>query len=244
MSAASFGPGDVGVRPRAPPAPGRTPGRCGAARPAASRPRRPAPSAARRRPARGRRATRSRDRSSNGIAVSQLALGCVSARSKMCSAGDAGSLVRERRVARPVDLVGERERGGVAPGEVRADRRAWRAGPEDRPVADVAVERIGAAERVVGLGQPPDVVVADGLAVAAADPDLVVERPRWVVPHPQQPVGAELRLGGEVGRAAPAPIWAGKSRTPVSSRSIGVGRGRAGTSGSRPRPTSRPTRRS
>jgi hypothetical protein len=72
-------------------------------------------------------------------------------------------------------------------------------GAEDGAVADVAVEWVAAAEGVVGLGQPPDVVVADGLGVAVADADLVVQGPGGVVPHVLQEAQAELRLGGEVG---------------------------------------------
>ena len=41
-------------------------------------------------------------------------------------------------------------------------------------------------------------MVADGLGVPGTDADLVVEGPRRVVPHLQQPLGAEPSLGREV----------------------------------------------
>ena len=71
------------------------------------------------------------------------------------------------------------------------------AGSEDRPVADVAVQRASAAVGVVGLRQPPDVMVTDRLRVTGSDADLVVHGLGGVIPHLHQPVGAELRLGGE-----------------------------------------------
>ena len=101
------------------------------------------------------------------------------------------------------------QRGGVAAGQVGADQRARRPGPEHRPVSDVAVDGVAAAEGVVGLRQPPDVVVAERLCVAAADADLVVERAGRVVPHAQQEVGPEPRLGGEVGAACRCPSGPG-----------------------------------
>src|SRR6185437_6110417 len=89
----------------------------------------------------------------------------------------------EGRVAGVEHLEAEPERGYVAPGEVGADRCARRARTEDRPPADVAVERIFPAEAVVGLWQPPDVVVTGGGAIALADPHLVVERAGFRVEH-------------------------------------------------------------
>ncbi len=107
----------------------------------------------------------------------------------------------ESRVARFEHLVGLGQSRGVASGQVGADLRSRRPRAEHRPMADVAVERIALAVGVVFLRQAPDVVIAGGLVVAAADADLVVERLRLVVPHAQQPVGTEPRLGREVGRA-------------------------------------------
>ena len=128
------------------------------------------------------------------------------------------AVAREPAVGRAVHLVAERERRGVPPGQVGAHRRARRPRAEDRPVADVPVRRIVPAVGVVVLRQPPDVVVAHDRVVAVSDPDLVVERARAVVPHAQEPAGAELRLGVEVGRpGAERPSAPGKSRTPMSS---------------------------
>jgi hypothetical protein len=65
--------------------------------------------------------------------------------------GGEQATVRVGGVARLEDLVAQSERGGVAAGEVGADERAGRAGAEHRPVADIAVRRVAAAEAVVGL---------------------------------------------------------------------------------------------
>ena len=51
---------------------------------------------------------------------------------------------------------------------------------------------------VVGLGQPPDVVVAGVVVVRLAGADLVVQRPGPLVPHPLQEVQPEPGLAGEV----------------------------------------------
>jgi hypothetical protein len=108
--------------------------------------------------------------------------------------------VGEGRVAGLEDLEAQAEDGSIPPRQVRADERPWCARAEHRAVADVAVQGVGAAEGVVGLGQAPDVVVADRLGVSGPDANLVVEGPARVVPHSQEPVGPELRLGGEVRR--------------------------------------------
>ena len=71
-------------------------------------------------------------------------------------------------------------------------------------MADVTERSVGPAQRVVYLGQAPRIVVAGDGVVAVADPDLVVQRPGFVVPHLEQPVNAEPGLGGEV-RLRPVP---------------------------------------
>ena len=115
------------------------------------------------------------------------------------------AVVRERGIALPVDLEAQAERGRHASREVRTDERPGRTGAEHGPVADVPVPRIGPTEGVVLLRQAPQVVVAHDLRVPGAEPHLEVEGPRDVVPHPQEPVRSELRLGGEVrGRRAGA----------------------------------------
>ena len=131
---------------------------------------------------------------------------------------------REPAVGRAVHLVAERQRRGVPPGEVGADRRARRPCAEDRPVADVPVRRIVPAVGVVVLRQPPDVVVAHDRVVAVPDADLVVERARPVVPHPQEPAGAELRLGVEVRPAGASAHLRGKVADAHEQDGVGVGR--------------------
>src|SRR6185437_14690267 len=74
------------------------------------------------------------------------------------------ALRRERWRARLVDLEALREDGGVAAGQVRADLGSRRARAEHRTVPDVTVDRVGAAEGVVLLREPPDVVVAERLS--------------------------------------------------------------------------------
>ena len=108
--------------------------------------------------------------------------------------------VGERRVAPLEHLVRLGQRRRVPAGQVGADRRAGRPGPEHRPVPDVPGGGVRSAVRVVGLGQAPDVVVAHGLGVPLPDAHLVVQGLRGVVPHPQQPVRTELGLRGEVRR--------------------------------------------
>ena len=117
-------------------------------------------------------------------------------------------------------------------------------GPEHRPVADVAVDADRAAEGVVGLRQPPDVVVADRLCVPRCRCRPGSTASRCVSSHILSSQSrAELRLGGEVGRRrARAHLGrevahaARAARRRCSSSS-------ARTSGSRRRPTSRPRRR-
>ena len=113
-------------------------------------------------------------------------LGVLEARGRLRGLGD------------PIQLVAEREVRRETSREVGADERSRRAGAEHRPVADVAILRVGAAVGVVRLRQAPDVVVADDRAVALADADLQVQRLGAVVPHVLEPVDAERRLSGVV----------------------------------------------
>ncbi len=64
--------------------------------------------------------------------------------------------------------------------------------------------RVRAVIVVVGLGQPPDVVVREVKVVRLAGSDLEVQRPGPLVPHPLQEVQAELGLGGEADPLGPA----------------------------------------
>ena len=107
---------------------------------------------------------------------------------------------RERRIARREHLEALGEGRRVAAGEVGADRRPRGAGPEDRPVTDEAERRIPPVVVIVGLREPPDIVVAGGRVVPFADPHLVVERAGPVVPHPQEPIRSEPGLPREVRR--------------------------------------------
>ena len=106
--------------------------------------------------------------------------------------------VGEGRIAGLVDLEAHRKRRGIPARQVGAHQRAGGARPEDRAVADVPIQRIRSAKGVVRLGQAPEVVVADGLGIARADADLVVQRGGAVVPGAQQPIGPELGLRREV----------------------------------------------
>jgi hypothetical protein len=86
----------------------------------------------------------------------------------------------------------------------RADRRPGGGGREDGAVGDVPG---GIARRdrpgVVGLRQPPEVVVAPDHVVAVADADLRVERPAPAVPHLVQPGEPVPGLGRQGAVAAP-----------------------------------------
>ncbi len=99
-----------------------------------------------------------------------------------------------------VDLVAEGEVRGQPSRQVGTHELAGRPGAKHRAVADELEPGIAARVGVVGLGQPPDVVIAAdrAAAVPVADPDLVVERTGGVVPHLVQPVQPELGLGFEV----------------------------------------------
>ena len=107
---------------------------------------------------------------------------------------------RVGRVAVFENLVADCKRCRQAPSEIGTDLGPGSARGVDkrRTVADKARRRIAAAEGVVRLRQPPDVMVAHDGAVAGAQAYLVVQRARAIVPHLQQPVGTEPDLGGEV----------------------------------------------
>ena len=124
--------------------------------------------------------------------------------------------VGERLVALVEVLVAEGEGGGEASCEVGAHGSTGWPRAEHGAVADEAVQRVFPAEAVVRLRQAPDVVVAGCARVALADAHLVVERARFVVPHPQQPFDPEARLAGEVRAARALAHRAGKSRMPAS----------------------------
>ena len=114
---------------------------------------------------------------------------------RLRGSGGGGAGVEPLRLAQQrqrLDRVGlllgrEGERRRDPAGEVRADRLAGGRGVEDRPVRDVPVQRVGVV--VVGLGQPPPVVVTDegALLVARAEADLQVQREGRLVPHLVQP---------------------------------------------------------
>jgi hypothetical protein len=96
------------------------------------------------------------------------------------------------------------EGGGDATGEVGADRPPRSVGREDGTMGDEIRRRprLGIAA-FVGLGQPPQFVVAENAfrAGAVADADLEIEHAPGLVPHLQQPVGAVARLGEQRGGA-------------------------------------------
>ena len=102
-----------------------------------------------------------------------------------------------RPVVAGVGLRREREGGDDPADQVGADRVAGRRGGEERAVRDEAVA-VGLVA-VVGLGEPPQVVVAvEGAgAVAGADPDLEVEGAGPGVPHLAEPVQPVAGLGRE-----------------------------------------------
>ena len=103
-----------------------------------------------------------------------------------------------------VYLSREGEGGGDAADEVGADLRSRRGRTEHRPVRDVAVEV--AREAVIGVRQPPEVVVAaEGAGlVARADADLDVEGLALGVPHLVEPRQAVPGLVLDGLRRAPA----------------------------------------
>ncbi len=126
------------------------------------------------------------------------------------------------RVSGGIGLGGEREGRRHAAGEVRADRPAGRRGVEDRAVRDVPVQRVGVV--VVGLGQPPEVVVAGerALFVARPDADLHVQRAGLLVPHLVQPGEAVPGLREQArGRARPQEPGAGEEDDVVVRRGVG-----------------------
>ncbi len=124
------------------------------------------------------------------------------------------------RVCLLLRCEGERRRDPA--GEVRADRLPCGGGVEDRPVRDVPVQRVGVV--VVGLGQPPPVVVADerALLVARAETDLQVQREGRLVPHLVQPRDAVARLVDEaLRRPAAQQSCAGEEHDVVVRRGVG-----------------------
>ena len=135
--------------------------------------------------------------------------------------GGAQAAVGVARVGAVQHLVAQREVGGQAAGQVRADLRSGPPGPEDRRVPDVQVVRVGAPVMIVGLGQPPDVVVREVVAVRLARAHLVVQRPGPLVPHAPQEVQAEPDLAGEV-RAGPGAHLPGERRDALQQHGLGV----------------------
>src|SRR5262249_3387517 len=87
------------------------------------------------------------------------------------------------------NLIAHCQRCSHAAGQVRADGRTRASGSvdKDRATTNVAVLRRAALERVIGLRQAPDVMVADRLSISVADANLVVEGLGTVVPHLLQP---------------------------------------------------------
>ncbi len=86
---------------------------------------------------------------------------------------------------------------------------------------DVHVPRVRPLVVVVGLGQPPDVVVAEVVVVGLSGAHLVVERLGVLVPHPLQEVQAELGLAGEV-RAGSGAHLARERRDALQQDGLGV----------------------
>ena len=82
----------------------------------------------------------------------------------------AKAAIRERLIGAREDLGAEPERGRHPAGDRRWDQGPGRSHAEDRPVREVPVR--AALQRVVHLGEPPDVVV--GVIAEAAVPD-----PTW-----------------------------------------------------------------
>ncbi len=132
---------------------------------------------------------------------------------------------RERWVAAAEDLGGQGQRRGIAPGQIGTEMRARRAGAEHGAMPDVAVHRVPRAPVVVTLRQAPEIVVARRPRIAGPDPDLVVQRPRLVVPHAQQPARPELRLGAEVGSRRRGAHLVREVTHPGEQQRLGVARG-------------------
>ena len=121
-----------------------------------------------------------------------------------------------------LELGAERERRRDPAGQVGADRLTGGCCVEDRSVRDVAVLRIRVV--VVGLGKPPQVVVAGegALLVAGPDADLQVQGPGRCVPHLAEPREAVTRLGEErCGRPAAEQPGAGEEDDVVVRRRVG-----------------------
>src|SRR5215467_4812510 len=95
------------------------------------------------------------------------------------------ALIRVRRVTGGEDLVAKCEIGSQAPGKVGADRSARPASGilKDWAMADELIGRATSLEAIVGLRQPPDVVVACIPAAARGNRYLVIESSGAVRPH-------------------------------------------------------------
>ena len=121
-------------------------------------------------------------------------------------------------------LGAQTERGGDAAGEVGADRSPRSVRREHGPVDREPCRRPGlGAACVVGLGQTPEIVVAeDAGVVAVADADLEVEDAPALIPHLQQPVGPVARLGEQ---RSPIGDAGGVFAGCVEQRDVGEARG-------------------
>jgi hypothetical protein len=126
-----------------------------------------------------------------------------------------------------IQLIAESEIGGEAPGEIGADGGTGGSGEINGTIADeigrVRIARLriaGLKIMIGGLRESPDVVFGEetvrravsaatigigrgGSTVTLVVPflcvvDLVVESFRFVIPHFQKPVDAELGFAGEV----------------------------------------------
>ena len=102
------------------------------------------------------------------------------------------ALIRINRVAGLIFVIAEGKIGCQSSRQIRADqrvcdhlaRRVHRCRTDkNRPMTNITIKRRTPAVRVIRLRQAPDVMIADGLPVAVADADLIIENFVIVVPH-------------------------------------------------------------
>jgi len=85
-------------------------------------------------------------------------------------------------------------------------------------VADETEVERTALEGIVGLRRAPDIVIADGARISVPNSDLIVKGLGVLIPHLLQPVETKAASPVKFEALEPAPIWLGKSRTPMSMR--------------------------
>src|SRR5262249_33576154 len=105
-----------------------------------------------------------------------------------------------------IRVEAERESRSHPARQVRADRRSgshssrggYRSVYEHRTMTNVPVIGTASLVRVVNLRKAPDIMIAYRFGIPISNSDLIIEGLAVVVPHVEQPVGAELRFGGEI----------------------------------------------